>query len=96
MDCVIEQGNESINRTPCNELLGNYPRFNAWAYSLDSILPVVQLGEFARWNHVWRGDWLSFSGLVQVFIYIEKIFGWVAALTLAALLAAKLVKRKDG
>jgi hypothetical protein len=28
-------------------------------------------------------------------IYFEKIFGWVAALTLAAI-AAGLVKRKDG
>lgn len=95
MKCVIEQGKEPVNWTRCNELLVNYPRFNAWAYSLDLILPVVQLGEFTRWNHVWQGNWLSFSGFIQILIYFEKIFGWVAALTLAAI-AAGLVKRKEG
>jgi hypothetical protein len=70
-------------------------QFNPWAYSLDLILPVVQLGEFAKWTHVSDGSWLTLSGWTGAMIYFEKIFGWVAALTLAAI-AAGLVKRKDG
>ncbi len=71
------------------------PAFNPWAYSLDLILPVVQLGEFTKWSHVSDGSWLTLAGWTGFLIYFEKIFGWIAALTLAAI-AAGLVKRKDG
>lgn len=71
------------------------PAFNPWAYSLDLILPVVQLGEFAKWSHVSDGSWRTLAGWTGFLIYFEKIFGWIAALTLAAI-AAGLVKRKDG
>lgn len=70
-------------------------QFNPWAYSLDLILPVVQLGEFAKWAHVSDGSWVTLSGWTGFLIGAEKIFGWIAALTLAAI-AAGLVKRKDG
>jgi len=93
---ALVYSSEAINGhfVPLNPSLAK-TGFNPWAYSLDLILPVVQLGEFAKWIHVSDGSWLTLSGWTGFLIYFEKIFGWIAALTLAAI-ATGLVKRKDG
>ncbi len=94
-DCEKQFAPEKIVWTRCDALLKTYPRFSPWAYSLDLILPVARLGQSASWTPVSDGGWLSLSGWTQRLVWFEEIFGWVAALTLAAI-AAGLVKRKDG
>jgi hypothetical protein len=93
--CQQQFAQASINWTRCEALLAAYPRFSPLAYSLDLILPVARLGQSNMWTPISDGSWFSLSGWTQRLVWIEEIFGWVAALTLGAI-AAGLVKRRDG
>ncbi|MBI1868150.1 MAG: hypothetical protein HYS06_07650 [Methylocystis sp.] len=84
------------NWTKCPGLPGEYTSFSALAYSADLILPVVSLSQAKDWTPITEGDpWLSLGYWVRRATWFEEIFGWVAALTLAAI-ASGLVKRRDG
>ena len=93
--CKKQSASANINWTQCEALLAAYPRFSPLAYSLDLILPVARLGQSNMWTPISDGSWLSLSGWTQRLVWLEEIFGWVAALTLGAI-AAGLVKRRDG
>jgi hypothetical protein len=88
-DCDKKFASQNLDLMRCAEQLKTYPRFSPWAYSFDLILPVVRLGQSTTWAPTWDAVW------TQRLVWFEEIFGWVAALTLAAI-AAGLVKRKDG
>jgi hypothetical protein len=91
-----ENGKAKIgNWTRCPELPGEYSSFNSLAYSADLILPVVSLGQSHDWAPITTGDDWSLGYVTRLAVWGEELFGWVAALTLAAI-ASGLVKRKDG
>ncbi|QGM92768.1 hypothetical protein F7D13_01295 [Methylocystis rosea] len=96
-DCKLtsDQNTTAGNWISCPTLPIEYPRFSAWAYSLDLILPVVHIGQATSWTPITAGDFFSFSHWLRRAIWFEEIFGWVAALTLGAI-ASGLVKRRDG
>jgi hypothetical protein len=93
--CKKQSSQVNVNWTQCETLLAAYPRFSPFAYSLDLILPVARLGQSNMWTPISDGGWFSLSGWTQRLVWLEEIFGWVAALTLGAI-AAGLVKRRDG
>jgi hypothetical protein len=89
-----ENGKKKIgNWTRCPELPGEYTSFSPLAYSADLILPVVSLGQSNDWAPITSGESLGYA--TRLAVWFEELFGWVAALTLAAI-ASGLVKRKDG
>jgi hypothetical protein len=60
-----------------------HPVFNAWIFSADCLLPIVDLGQQGYWRLAGASQWVS-SGLVVV--------GWILATTAAAG-AARVLKR---
>lgn len=88
-DCNKKDASQNLDLIQCAEILNRPQRFSPWVYSLDLILPVARLGQSAAWAPTSDAVW------TQRLVWIEEIFGWVAALTLAAI-ATGLVKRKDG
>lgn len=85
---------EAVNWTGCPELAGEYPAFSALTYSLDVLVPLVDLQQQNRW--VARepvdafGKATSTSAAwpmaVHALVWLEALFGWVAALLWVAAL----------
>jgi hypothetical protein len=82
------------NWTKCPALQERYVGFSPWAYSFDLILPIVNLSQAKEWTPVTSGDEWSLGYVTRAVTWVEQIIGWVAALTLAAIVSG-LVKRKD-
>jgi hypothetical protein len=68
-----------------------YTTFNALAYSLDLILPLVELQQDKDWAPIVgksegaEVEW-TFGALVRLVMWFEILFGWVASLLLVAVL----------
>lgn len=88
----------------CAELPEEYTGFSPLVYSLDVLLPVVNLQQEQDWapliptpKTVWFeelfGHW-TFKHVVRLFVWFEIMFGWVASLLLVAVLSG-LTKRRD-
>ncbi|MBO1905468.1 hypothetical protein J4G37_11245 [Microvirga sp. 3-52] len=55
----------------------SYPRFNAWIYSLDVLLPVLEMDQ----RTIWRPDPLKPSGEAALhYFYFQSLVGWVLSL----------------
>lgn len=82
--------------TDCAPLAEVYPRFNAFAYSLDVILPISGLQQAKSWTPLTTdpiGKGYSALGVATaVFALFERLFGWLAGLMLVSV-ASGLVKR---
>lgn len=59
------------------------PEFSAFLYSLDAVLPVVNLGQEAAWSP---------TGFAQAWYAISVIAGWVIGLGLVAFMTARLFR----
>jgi len=72
-----------------------YTSFNPWLYSLDLILPVVNLAQDGDWSPLVadeRGNTLWPGAALRWLMWFEILFGWVATLFLAAQMGG-LIKR---
>ncbi|MFN3671227.1 MAG: hypothetical protein ACK4VM_04885 [Bosea sp. (in: a-proteobacteria)] len=59
----------------------SYPAFNPWFYSLDTLLPVLDLGQ----KSFWRPDPTGRSGVVAInYFYFQAIIGWALSLLAVA------------
>jgi hypothetical protein len=59
----------------------SYPEFNATMYSLDTLFPVLEIGQ----RNYWRPDPAQpFGGVAITFFYIESILGWALSLLAVA------------
>ncbi|HEY5796827.1 MAG TPA: hypothetical protein VIU82_17595 [Bosea sp. (in: a-proteobacteria)] len=68
--CYREQGEAS-----------SYPAFNPWFYSLDTLLPVLDLGQ----KSFWRPDPKGLTGRVAInYFYFQAIVGWALSLLAVA------------
>ncbi len=67
--------------TPVDD--GQHPVFNAWIFSADTLLPIINLGQDGYWRLDGASQWIG-SALVVV--------GWILATTAAAG-AARILKR---
>jgi hypothetical protein len=55
----------------------SYPEFNAWMYSLDTLLPVIELGQKA----FWRPDPAKHGGILAInYFYFQSVIGWALSL----------------
>jgi hypothetical protein len=59
----------------------SYPEFNAWMYSLDTLLPVLEMGQKAFWrpNPTEPGGELALG-----YFYFQSIVGWALSLLAVA------------
>lgn len=72
-----------------------YTSFQPAMYSLDLILPVVNLQQDGDWAPIVsnaRGEPLPWGQLLRALVWFEILFGWVATLVVAAVLG-NLVKK---
>lgn len=59
----------------------SYPEFNPWFYSLDTLLPVLDLGQ----KSFWRPDPRGSAGMVAInYFYFQAIVGWALSLLAVA------------
>lgn len=88
----------------CGELREEYTGFSPLAYSLDVILPLVDLQQQKDWGpliptpqaHPWdefreRG----MKHLTRLVIWFETLFGWLASLLLVAIVSGLTKRRED-
>lgn len=99
--CSITQG--AGNWYLCEKLPEEYTGFSPLAYSLDVILPLVNLQQEAdwspliptpqesRWQEWWNWDLKHFTRFV---LWVEILFGWVGSLLLVAVVSG-LAKRRE-
>lgn len=87
----------------CPDLAAEYTGFSPLAYSLDVLLPVVDLQQQNDWApkiptpaDKWYDEFFSLSleHLTRYVLWFEIIFGWVSSLLLIAVLSG-LAKRRD-
>lgn len=55
----------------------SYPAFNAWMYSLDTLFPVLEIGQKEYWRPDTSKRWGS---LAMAFFYIQANVGWALSL----------------
>lgn len=57
--------------------VSSYPEFNAWMYSLDALLPVIEIGQKA----FWRPDPPKPGGFLAInYFYFQSVVGWALSL----------------
>lgn len=81
-----------------------YSGFSPLAYSLDVILPLVDLQQESRWspliptpNKAWCVELFTFEGgkhWTRLLVWLEILFGWLASLLLVAVVSG-LTKRGE-
>lgn len=83
----------------CTELPSEYTAFNPWWYSIDLILPLVDLQQDSQWNPAATytdagGTMRTLPGgvLARLFMWFEILFGWFASLMFVAI-ASRLVEK---
>lgn len=86
--------------TSCQELSSEYTTFNAWVYSADLILPLVDLQQDSDWapatSYVDKNDkqhQMPGSEWARLLLWFEILFGWVASLMFVAVVT-RLVDRE--
>ncbi len=88
-----------------SSLKGEYTTFQPFAYSLDVILPVVDLYVEKDWGVYIPTpsgyfDWLNpttitFNHIVRLIVWLEILFGWALSLILVAILSGLAKNEKD-
>jgi hypothetical protein len=81
--------------TNCTAMPAAYTTFQPWLYSLDLILPLVNLQQDADWAPVVsnsKGQTLTAGVVTRWLMWFEILFGWMASLMLVAVLG-RLVEK---
>lgn len=80
----------------CEHLPAEYATFSPMAYSLDVILPFVDLGQEKQWgalintpsSNIWKELSAHSTGhIVRFLIWFETLFGWVGSLLLVGIVS---------
>jgi hypothetical protein len=88
----------------CNSLREEYTGFSPLAYSLDILLPLVDLQQERDWAPMINtptADWVQELGrmdserLTRLVIWFQTLFGWVASLLLVAIVSGLTKRRED-
>jgi hypothetical protein len=106
-----EQSKPEAERNPaagnwylCENLPQEYTGFSPLAYSLDVILPLVDLQQQKDWGPMiptplasrWReGFAFSMGHITRLVIWFETLFGWLASLLLVAIVSGLTKRRED-
>lgn len=59
----------------------SYPELNVWMYSLDTLFPVLEIGQRSYWRADTRRPWGSFA---IAYYYFESVVGWALSLLAVA------------
>lgn len=59
----------------------SYPEFNAWMYSLDTLFPVLEIGQRGYWRPDPAQPW---GGMTIAYFYFESVVGWALSLLAVA------------
>lgn len=95
-DHLDEEGNKG-NWYLCSSLRGEYASFSPLAYSLDLLLPVVDLGQEKSWDafipetkespkEEFFLNW-HWGHVARLLNWLETLFGWVSSLLLVAIIS---------
>jgi hypothetical protein len=71
----------------CSQLPSTMPRFQPLVYSLDVLVPLIDLQQERHWAPVrdaWASDADSWGAPVLILTWLEASFGWIISLTLLA------------
>lgn len=88
-------GEGRIRWTRCPKLPRDYTTFDPLMYSLDVILPLVDLRQEADWEPLVRrgAGWQMWDGLiVRGIMWVEILFGWIGSLLIVSALG-RLVQK---
>lgn len=88
----------------CEQLRAEYTGFSPLAYSLDVILPLVDLQQQNDWAPMiptpkpspwneWRGS--GWKHITRMVLWAETLFGWLASLLLVAIVSGLTKRRED-
>ena len=88
----------------CQKLPEEYPAFSPLAYSLDVILPLVDLQQETSWStliptpkNTWYQELVAICDLrhvTRLLLWFENLFGWLSSILLAAVVSG-LTKRRE-
>lgn len=88
--------NSSNNNWTANKNLeGEYTTFSPWWYSLDIILPIVDLQMDKDWGVFIPSEGLTLNHVTRWVIWFEILFGWIYSLILVAILSGLAKNEKD-
>lgn len=102
-DYKICAAQNAVNWYLCEKLPEEYTGFSPLAYSLDVILPLVDLQQETDWapliptpKSVWYQELLAvdLKHVARLVVWFEILFGWVASLLLVAVVSG-LTKRRE-
>ncbi len=92
----------------CTDLRSEYSTFSPFAFSLDLLLPVVDLGQEKAWGAFiptprespWE-EWFSRAGwhwghAVRFLTWFQTLFGWLCSLLLVAIVSGYSRRNEDG
>jgi hypothetical protein len=81
--------------TQCPDMPPEYTTMWPWVYSLDLLLPLVNLQQDVDWAPIvinGKGEQLVGGYLLRALLWFEILFGWAASLILVAVLG-RLVEK---
>jgi len=88
----------------CKLLRKEYSGFSPPAYSLDVMLPLVDLQQEKHWAPMirtpkenWRAELISFDAehTTRLIVWIQTLFGWITSLLLVAIVSGLTKRRED-
>ncbi len=90
----------------CSDMPGEYSTFSPWAYSLDLLLPVVDLGQEKSWGayipsvneseaHESILNW-RWGYFVRFVAWFQTLFGWLSSLLLVAIISGFSRRNDEG
>lgn len=88
----------------CEKLRAEYTGFSPLAYSLDVLMPLVDLQQQKDWAPMiptpkpspwneWRGS--GWKHITRMVLWAETLFGWLASLLLVAIVSGLTKRRED-
>ena len=104
--CLPDRSPTPGNWFLCAPLRGEYATFSPFAFSLDILLPLVDLGQEKYWGAfvptprpgVGEELFLNWSSghVARLLIWFETLFGWVCSLLLAAIVSGLARRSEEG
>ncbi len=100
----ISDESNSGNWYLCKALREEYSGFSPPAYSLDVMLPLVDLQQEKHWTPMIRtpkADWFaelsSFDAehITRLVVWVQTLFGWITSLLLVAIVSGLTKRRED-
>lgn len=105
-ECLPDQAGKPGNWYLCGPLRGEYATFSPFAFSLDVMLPVVDLGQEKTWGAFVPTpkknplDELFFhwhwGHLARLLTWLETLFGWLSSLLLVAIVSGFARRNDEG